>query len=406
VTGTGPSAAVVADQGGVYSCTFTTSANRDCAPDPFVLDPSSADPCQPPGSGDCPVSVEVKEITFTSDHSMYEGAAPYDQQTPPQGWGAGGALSGVDWRSEDNPDHPVCYTRSTPLNMTVTFEVKASGGGTATLRVVGEDGMSGTRDFTVPCGTELQTLDITTSNIPSVVEAYEPMMLIWYVKPSGETEYTSIGTTQHSTYVTYGIPIGGSPTKERMNFLCNEASGQSTQIDVTDEIHAALNADPPNDPPDHDPPLLLTDDWPIMCPARLPTGEIYVGYCDHQALFMLRGMRLMGIAGSAYNTFASSDTTVHIPESKVQDNKTWWLKFDFDDNGEVDNNYEGSVIAVPRYYTVWPSLTADSECLLLWQVGPDGYGATQRWVQTLHGDFGDPVIGEPLPVCQDYPSCP
>ena len=158
--------------------------------------------------------------------------------------------------------------------MTVVFEVTASGGGTATLRVVGEDGVSGTQDFTVPCGTELQTLDITTSNLPSAVEAYKPMMLIWYVKPPGETEFTVIRTTQHSIYVGYATPFGGLPTKERMSFLCNAAIGQSAQVDVTDEIHLALDADPPNDPPEHDPPHLLTDDWPIMCADRLPTGEI------------------------------------------------------------------------------------------------------------------------------------
>jgi len=38
VSGSGSSAGVVADQGGVYSCTFTTSANRDCAPADDMVD--------------------------------------------------------------------------------------------------------------------------------------------------------------------------------------------------------------------------------------------------------------------------------------------------------------------------------------------------------------------------------
>jgi len=120
---------------------------------------------------------------------------------------------------------------------------------------------------------------------------------------------------------------------------------------------------------------------------------------------MLRGMYLMGIVGSTYNTFASTDTTVHLPESKTQGGKIWWLKFDFDDNGQVDNNFEGSVIAHPRYYTVWPSLSADSECLLLRQVGPDAYGATQRWVRTVGDNFWGNVL-ETLPGNENYPPCP
>ncbi|MGB2985429.1 MAG: hypothetical protein WBE26_06055 [Phycisphaerae bacterium] len=351
----------------------------------------------------------VWEITFTGDQPMYESAEPYDGDNV--GWGVGPALTGVDWHnlSVYNPDHPICYTRGASVTMNVVIYILVGSEGTATLRVVGPDGMNGTADFPLTCGLQQRTVSITASNFPNVVEAYEPMRLYWYVKSARDTEYTRIVTTPHNTYVSYGTPIAGSPTKERMSFLCNAAIGQSAQVDVTDGIHVALDADPPNDPPEHDEPHLLTDDWPIMCPDRLPSDEIYVGYCDHQARFMLRGMNLMGIAGSTYDTFASSDTTVHLPEKKVEDGKTWWLKFDFDDNGEIDNNFEGSVIAFPRYYTVWPSVTADSECLLLRQIGPDppgAYGATQRWVRTAPpGGFYDPTV-EQLPGVEGYPSCP
>ena len=286
------------------------------------------------------------------------------------------------------------------------IEVEGSGGGTATLRVVGPDGINGTPDFPVPCGTETQTVSITASNFPSVVELYEPMTLYWSVKAPGQTQYESIGTTQHDAYLTYAAPPAGSATRERMSFLCNAARAMSAQVAVTDAIHVALDANPPYDPPHRDPPHILTDDWPLLYVGRLPTGEVYVGYCDHQARFMLRCINILGIAGSTYNTFASTDMTVHEPESKMQDGKKYWLKFDFDNDGSVDNNFEGSLIAYPRYYAVWPSLTADSECRLLRQVGPDRFDAKQRWVTTAPpGGFYDP-IDEHLPGTEDYPSCP
>ncbi|MGB2984973.1 MAG: hypothetical protein WBE26_03740 [Phycisphaerae bacterium] len=70
------------------------------------------------------LELEVKEITFNGNHTMYESAEPYDGDN--NGWGVGSALTGVDWKSDENPDHPICYTRSSPMNMTVLMEVKAA----------------------------------------------------------------------------------------------------------------------------------------------------------------------------------------------------------------------------------------------------------------------------------------
>jgi len=119
---------------------------------------------------------------------------------------------------------------------------------------------------------------------------------------------------------------------------------------------------------------------------------------------MVKVLKLLGSTGSSYLTYASTDSSVTSPESKVQDGKTWWLKFDFDDNGTVDNNFEGSVSSAGHYYAVWPSLDASSKCGLLRQIGPDNYGATQRWVRTKYGGFWDETV-EHLPGTEPYPTC-
>jgi len=220
-------------------------------------------------------------------------------------------------------------------------------------------------------------------------------MVQFYGVTSGPYEKDVGISGPHKVYVTYGTPAGSVVTEERMNWACGKATGAITAKDVADKIHVALNADPPID--GHDP--IQTDNWLLL------SGSPYQGECDEQARFMVKALQLLGSTGSSYLTYASRDSIVTSPESKVQARKTWWLKFDFDNNGSVDNNFEGSVSSAGHYYAVWPSLHAGSECLLLRQIGPDNYGATQRWVRTKYGGFGDETV-EHLPGTEAYPTCP
>ena len=68
-----------------------------------------------------PCSVTIKGITFQNDHTMYDEADPCDSSG--KCWGSGAALSGVDWKNVDNPDHPVAYTRGTSMRLVVRLEV-------------------------------------------------------------------------------------------------------------------------------------------------------------------------------------------------------------------------------------------------------------------------------------------
>ena len=68
------------------------------------------------------------------------------------------------------------------------------------------------------------------------------------------------------------------------------------------------------------------------------------------------------------------------------------------------NNFEGSVVVAGRYYAVWPSLEANSACLLLLKLRnppPDGPGAKQYWIyRAAQGGSAYYYPQEvPFPIC-------
>lgn len=387
--------------------------------------------------GTCGITLTLKEITFCGDHTMYEEAPPSDSSG--NKWGAGLALTSPDWRSEQNPDHPACYTRNTPLCLSVRIEVSSSGpsGGTGVLRVVGPDGVTGEGDFSIPCGTEDRFVTLTTTPLPNVVKAYTPGNLTWSFLPPGGTTFTPLGSTQHDIYVTFGTPAGSLPTARRMNMLCNAAAQAGTELEVIEGapfggegIHERLDNNPPrdgcSDPCPPQTPDCCVDHWSLM--ASWP----YQGECDEQARFMVRSVHLIGgPMGTWYNTWPSRDCdpTQQESASAAQAGITWdldgdgaigeelvILRFDFPDNGQPGgdgsniNAFEGSVEfpSLGRYYAVWPSLESSSKCELLLEV--EDTDAVQCWA--LASDpwvcLVDPataqLMQEPFPACT--PGCP
>jgi len=230
---------------------------------------------------------------------VYEEAAPCNTSAPDQCRGAGAALTAPDWTSENNPDHPICYTRSTGMRLTVRLEITGSDTGDATLRVVGPDGATGEGTFSVPCGTDERFVTITTSALPDVVKAYTPAGLSWQVKGPGETEFTAVQSTQHRIYVTLAAPTGSEATNRRLNFVCYAASQADADLVATDAIHTALGSDPPED--GHAGDGTLVDDW------RLMAGWPYIGECHDQANLMKVALQLIGAPGGTMS--ASSGTS-------------------------------------------------------------------------------------------------
>ena len=301
------------------------------------------------------------------------------------------------------------------MRLVVKMEVEGVGGGDATLRVVGPEGVAGEGTFGVPNGTEERWVTLVTGPLPDVVKAYTPASLSWSARPPDVEEFGSVGITSHRVYVTLGTPTGSESTNRRLNMLCNAAWEAGTPLEAIDGIdpqgvsggigiHARLDQDPPLDGRADAPNEIQADDW------RLMSGYPYYGLCDHQAHLMNLALQLVG-AGPAfeYFTYASTDTHVTSIETATaealgvtqdldgdgvagESDEVLELIFDFDPDPDREewNLFEGSIVAAGRYYTVWESFSADSQFELFCRV-VDGLGATQRWVYRI---IVDPVAGE------------
>jgi hypothetical protein len=427
VYGTGEVATVVADLPGTYACAFYASANRECPPSPIIIGPETAETCggesAVAGTGPiCQLIATVKEITFSDDHTVYEEGSPCESGNPDLCWGTADppvALTGIDWASENNPDHPICYTRGTSKRLLVKIEVTASGaapGGTAVLRMVGPDGVTGQGTFSVPCGTDTRYVSFTTDALPSVVKAYTPATLQWYVQWPGQTFFTSIGPTSHRIYVTYRTPTGSLPTNRRLNFVCNAAWQAETPLQVIEGvdpdgivggigIHETLDDDPPYDTNDIGVAPPWMPDWGLMA------GTPSAGECDEQANFMHLCLLMLGAPGGTVKYInASTDTdplgpfetttaaALGITEDLDGDgaagetDEVLTLIFDFEPPPAASrfwNNFEAALNTAGAFYAVWPSYKAPSACALLLTLlaeEPDGEGAKQYWVYKS-GDF-------------------
>ncbi len=395
------------------SCGVTTCGTPTCLADCTVCPDGVCEDC---ACQQEPCTVSLKEITFQSDHAMYEKAGPCDGNLC---WGSGAALSGVDWSSVNNPDHPVAYTRGTTMTMVVRMDVTGGASGTATLRVTGPDGLTGEGTFSVPCqATEERLVTITTTALPNVVKAYTPMGLTWSVRCPGDTTFRPAGGSSNRIYVTLGTPSGSNPTNRRLNFVCNAAWQAGTALEAIEGapgagigIHKRLDADPPNDGAGG----TIVNDWRLM--ASWP----YSGECHDQAHLMNLAIQMVGVgAGTEYRTYASTDANptnrefttaaaLGITEDLDGDgivgetDEVLELIFAFDPANPVDpnwNNFDGSLIAVGKYFAVWPSLKASSMCTLLLEVR-DGVGAKQYWVF----DRPDGSIYN-FPAEVPFPTCP
>ncbi len=337
------------------------------------------------------VKIEVTGINF--DHSSgdeSDGISIYDTGMP-------------EWIKNVQND-PAAYKKNTNVTIKARFTVSPTSITSAKIRAITSDvvlGSLGEQTVTFTNGqSNPEYVTFTPSN--STPGSINKGTVTWQWKArdlNGESlpEYNINVSGPHTVYTVYDSPTcdNSELTMDHIEWSCTKAQGTDTEIEIADAIHTALNADPPIDGSGG----IQTDGWELL------QGSPYQGECDEQARFMVRVLKLLGVAGTAYNTYASSDTAVTTYESKEQNGKIWFLKFDFDNNGQVDNNFEGSVSSGNHYYAVWPSLNADSECGLLREVGPDGIGATQRWVRTLGDTFGGRAL-EYLPGTEPYPVCP
>jgi hypothetical protein len=371
-----------------------------------------------------PFSVEITEITFLLDNGMYRNAGP-------GGWGVGAIYGSLDWKSENNPDHPVSYARNRAMRMRVKLKVTGEVEGTATLKVVTPFGTTGTADFSVPCGEGSAKFDITTNAIPASVSVHDlDAALEWLVKPPGGANFNYfVGNTFHRVYITYDVPSGSKPTPSRMSWLCDKAWNAWNERSIADGIHVGL-ADPEGGdvPP-------LGGHGPIGDPNQidhwwLMSGGQYYGECDEQARFMNLAMRALGAPSGtihwirastdAYNvediettTAAARGISIDLDKDGSVGDETLKLYFDFDPPRHDINYFEAVLFVAGRYYAVWPNLVADTPCRMLREIktvtgrAPENREIEQLWVyEPTAVEISRGAVRYVHPTNIDYPTCP
>jgi len=372
------------------------------------------------------VTIKVKEPTpyqigFGGDHTLYKTPAEWD------GWGDGSTvITDPVYDADSSKNDEVCVSKSSSSVSLTNVKLKVDEALTyatpISIDATGTEEWNETGTSFSGMTTAPGTLNITGSIIGQVKRYVGTFETTWkYKVPSGTNTWYTIGTVNHTVYVTYDTPqdaggaAGANLTVQRIDRLCQWANGKSTRKDVADEINDNLSL--PFGTGTH-------DDWGLMCGSCGFDGE-----CDEHAVFMTRCLDLIGVSGSSdYLTYASEDADPLDKDDKWLEmgDEQWrfYLKFDADGDGEVDNNFEGSVkvpindsLTTFHYYTVTPKVNASSVCLLWRAIGPNadspGGGTPgaqdweQVWIHTPTGQWKDAWPPESTIVgAIEYVSCP
>jgi hypothetical protein len=212
---------------------------------------------------------------------------------------------------------------------------------------------------------------------------------------------SNINNTTHTVFLTYGVPTAAAAeiTVKRMDQVCTWADGKATRKEIAGAVQQGI---PLNRTFNEDNNVVIVSDWRLMIPKALEqannvnassTNAKFRGYCNDYAEFMKKNLELLGLLGSHVRLiYASTNDSDYLnPEKKeLTGGDVYWLKFDFNQNGVVDNNFEGVLeVNVSNnapatvenyYYAVWPKLEGSSPKKLL-----DALGAStdQYWI---HGE--------------------
>ena len=276
------------------------------------------------------------------------------------------------------------------MRMVVKIEVEASGGGDATLRVVGPDGVTGEGTFGVPCGTEERWATIVTTALPDVVKAYTPASLSWSVRPPGEAEYRSVGATPHRIYVTLDTPTGSEPTNRRMNLICYATANLADQQAVATAIWEVLD----NEPPVFD---LQQGSCPAPCPWSLMVPG-NPGQCIDLAVLMEHACKIIGVPASigfAYATtdmqnFSTSDTAHETRQYEYAPGQSRHEYLRYFASGGI-NNWEAVCVVDTHYYAVKETHDGDTVALIKDIICPNQLGENyQCWTYLVHVPPDDP----------------
>lgn len=145
--------------------------------------------------------------------------------------------------SQGERDYAVAFTRNTKPKIGAKFKVtKASELGTIKIKASGPDGLTIPEEVADVSGDEV-TLDLKESSTALVntikfydkKDAAKVFKLEWEVK-IGDSDWSKIGTTKHTVYVTLGDPVISLRQETLFNLGCRNANGQTIEEPAVAEI--------------------------------------------------------------------------------------------------------------------------------------------------------------------------
>lgn len=381
--GNGTSASFVAPGPGLYTVYFTLN----CYSPVYAAAGASTTVLVSAPSGN------IKEISFTGDHPMYQNS------TDNGGWGVGPAINAPQWTSSGT-NWPVCYTKGSTISMTVKLDVNGNlpdgQSKTVTFLADGPDNLDATTTFDVTgSNTVEKTVTLTTSaSLSNLVYKATPTFT-WKLICGGGTN--SVGSSSHTVYVTYAAPIvtvegqDNKTTAQRLEFcIVGVAEGQSDKVSICDKIVEKVR----NMTGDSYGSMPENPRW--LAYERPPPRDLD---CHHRAALAASAFGMVGVQGYVHKVFATSYPVPAAPPGyPANSTKNDYVSTYTDDRIKyrmpgadvhqlvfVGNYFEGCVRVEDgsaddgnAWWTVWPRQKHDTaKALLIW------YDASYReqWVK-------------------------
>lgn len=235
--------------------------------------------------------------------------------------------------SKGEHNYAIAYTRNAKPQIGAEFKILgASNFGTIEIRATGPDGIKIPETaatvsgdvVTLPSTTQTVTALVNTIKFYNAMDDAKAFKLDWEVK-LGASNWSKIGTTNHTVYVTLNDPQNSSADRQLTLFdtACREATGLTAESEAVDKIYCAftrvLNGvpavqriNPKTFKPTGDPMTYWGTSNPAPQPQCWSTAGLLLigdGRCGAWANFFYDALRVNGIT--------STVETVNPPENNV-----------------------------------------------------------------------------------------
>ncbi len=334
------------------------------------------------GTGECPgctqkgkrvtiVRMTLKSVAFTTDHGVMT-----DYMSDFGGVG-GSVYTNPEWIRDDyGRNFPMSHTQGASLGATVTLKVEPAG---VTFNLIGEGPeacLSFHQNGLFSTGSDQQVTVTADAPLPPQVQTLSGTVS-WKITVSG-VDCSGASSGAHKAYVTWGIPTGGGYTERRIEWVCSNAAGATTQVACADNLHTAVAAQTTFGPGQ-------IDGWALL------DGPDRTGDCGRQANCMAQAVNILG-AGPAEVKYVRASTDPGAGnclnlESRLVNERIQYLVLYFTGAIFPWNAYEGTCASGNSYYAITPTLKQPNDYQLL-----KALDCKQYWI-TTKGDLPPGTTG-------------